>query len=160
MQFQCFNHICMGGTFDHMHSGHLLLLTQAAILTKKSMLIGITGDALLKKKSYADILQPYVERQASVIHFLKRFCGDKITINCFELNDPAGLSATQPELDAIILTREVERGGKIINDAREANGLNQVPLVFVDMILVSDQDCEKFSNKMSSTLIRNHIANK
>jgi hypothetical protein len=35
---------CMGGTFDHMHLGHKLLLTQAALLTTDVLHIGITGD--------------------------------------------------------------------------------------------------------------------
>ena len=34
LNFQKFNAVCLGGTFDHMHSGHNYLLTQAALLTK------------------------------------------------------------------------------------------------------------------------------
>jgi cytidyltransferase-like protein len=43
----------MGGTFDHMHLGHKLLLTQACLLTKDTLHVGITGDALLAKKAYS-----------------------------------------------------------------------------------------------------------
>lgn len=57
------------------------------------------------------------------------------------------------------MTKEVEKGGQIINKARADNGLPSVDLVFADMILVSEQEEQKFSNKMSSTLIRNHLAN-
>lgn len=45
-----FKQTCMGGTFDHMHLGHKLLLTQAALLTTDVLHIGITGDQLLLKK--------------------------------------------------------------------------------------------------------------
>ena len=45
--FKQFDAICLGGTFDHMHSGHKILLTQASLLTKRRMLIGVTSSALL-----------------------------------------------------------------------------------------------------------------
>ena len=80
-------------------------------------------------------------------------------LDIFALSDPAGKSATDDQLDAIILTREVEKGGEIINKLRSDNGLKSLPCVFVDMILVTDKEQEKFSNKMSSSLIRNHIMN-
>ena len=51
----------------------------------------------------------------------------------FELSDPAGRAATD-ELDACILTRETEKGGEIINSKRKENGLNELALVFVDIV--------------------------
>lgn len=40
----------VAGTFDHLHSGHRLLLTQTALLTRNEIRIGVTTDALLTKK--------------------------------------------------------------------------------------------------------------
>lgn len=54
-----YKHACMGGTFDHMHLGHKLLLTQACLLTVDTLHIGITGDQLLSKKAYSEFLEPY-----------------------------------------------------------------------------------------------------
>ena len=34
---------CMGGSFDHLHAGHKLLLTAAALYASESVHIGITG---------------------------------------------------------------------------------------------------------------------
>ena len=65
-----YDSVCLGGTFDHMHSGHKLLLTQAALLTGKRMLIGVTSDALLQKKKYASVLEPYSKREEYVRQFL------------------------------------------------------------------------------------------
>lgn len=53
------------------------------------------------------------------------------------IDDPVGVSGTLVELEACILTREVEKGGKMINDVRFKNGLKPLDLVFVDMILAN-----------------------
>lgn len=51
------------------------------------------------------------------------------------LEDPIGMAGTDPKLEACILTREVEKGGAMINQRRVENGLQQLELVYVDMIL-------------------------
>lgn len=71
--------VCLGGTFDHLHPGHKLLLTAAILLLKVpdegssepcSFVVGITGDELLKNKMYAEFVQPWEDRAMSVIEFL------------------------------------------------------------------------------------------
>jgi phosphopantetheine adenylyltransferase len=49
----------------------------------------------------------------------------------------------------------------MINEKRKENNLNELPLVFVDMIIakVNEDTTEQFSNKMSSTLIREYLNN-
>ena len=64
--------ICMGGTFDHMHLGHRLLLTQACLVTRNVLHVGVTSDALLTQKAYASLIEPYEERLESVKQFLDR----------------------------------------------------------------------------------------
>ena len=72
--------VAVGGTFDHLHAGHKLLLTMTALLldckvastqSRGSLLtVGITGDELLKKKQFLDELLDWDTRQASVRQFL------------------------------------------------------------------------------------------
>lgn len=71
--------VCLGGTFDHLHPGHKLLLTAGAYLldipergssTTCKYIIGITGDELLKNKKDAEFLESWDERARNVIHFL------------------------------------------------------------------------------------------
>jgi bifunctional ADP-heptose synthase (sugar kinase/adenylyltransferase) len=38
-----FNRVVIGGTFDHLHAGHKILLTMAALLATKSIVVGVTG---------------------------------------------------------------------------------------------------------------------
>lgn len=124
----------MGGTFDHMHLGHKLLLTQACLVTKGCLHIGITGDALLQKKAYAEYLEPFEKRKDRALQFVTQLT-PHLKVNAFMLEDPIGLAGTDPKLEACILTREVEKGGTMINDIRAKNGLSTLELVYVDMIL-------------------------
>ena len=62
----------MGGTFDHMHLGHRLLLTQACLVTRDVLHVGVTSDTLLTQKAYASLIEPYEERLESVKQFLDR----------------------------------------------------------------------------------------
>ncbi|TLS28299.1 hypothetical protein PpBr36_01492 [Pyricularia pennisetigena] len=72
--------VCIGGTFDHLHAGHKLLLTGGALLLDvprmdegakpATFIVGITGDELLKNKKYAELVQPWDSRARSVIDFL------------------------------------------------------------------------------------------
>lgn len=71
--------VCIGGTFDHLHPGHKLLLTAGAYLLDIpergssdtcTYIIGITGDELLKNKKDAEVLEAWDDRARNVIYFL------------------------------------------------------------------------------------------
>lgn len=51
------------------------------------------------------------------------------------LEDPVGIAGTESNIEACILTREVAKGGNMINELRINHGLKPLDLVFVDMIL-------------------------
>ncbi|KAI0473509.1 pantetheine-phosphate adenylyltransferase-like protein [Xylariaceae sp. FL0804] len=71
--------VCLGGTFDHLHPGHKLLLTAAVLLLNVPergtpdpcrFIVGVTGDELLKRKKYAEFVQSWDERATNIIEFL------------------------------------------------------------------------------------------
>jgi phosphopantetheine adenylyltransferase len=71
--------VAVGGTFDHLHAGHKLLLTATALLLQpartssappRRLIVGITGDELLKNKKYVEYLSSWTQRQADVVNFL------------------------------------------------------------------------------------------
>ncbi|KAM0716929.1 hypothetical protein Q7P37_006781 [Cladosporium fusiforme] len=71
----------VGGTFDHLHIGHKLLLTMTLFAVDtaptgkpRSSIIGITGDELLKNKKHASVLESWSDRQKAVADF----CGSLI----------------------------------------------------------------------------------
>ncbi len=102
---------------------------------------------MLKKKAYAEYLETFEVREKNVIKFCKRvnprlFSEERSKLQIFELSDPIGPTGTDPDLDALILTREVEKGGKMINDKRTENGLKPLELIYVDMIISEFKQAE------------------
>ncbi|KAF2440329.1 pantetheine-phosphate adenylyltransferase family protein-like protein [Karstenula rhodostoma CBS 690.94] len=94
--------VAVGGTFDHMHIGHKLLLTMFAFVLGRRhshdgqapsvLTVGITGDELLKNKKYAEYLESWHDRQQGVHDFLTSviYFGqpDDRRIGIEELNEP------------------------------------------------------------------------
>lgn len=68
--------IAVGGTWDHVHIGHKLLLTMFAFLAQPQpkqqavLTVGITGDELLKNKKFAHLLESWNDRQLAARNFL------------------------------------------------------------------------------------------
>ena len=92
-----YEHVCMGGTFDHMHQGHRLLLAQACLITKGTLHCGVAADELLAKKAYAHLIEPLEERKKAVEAFLKTM-NPHIKTNVFKLEDACGVGATMKEI--------------------------------------------------------------
>lgn len=80
-EFQRHYSVAVGGTFDHLHIGHKLLLTATALaldlgpdglLAQQERLItvGVTGDELLVRKKYAEYLESWEARCQSAASFL------------------------------------------------------------------------------------------
>jgi len=72
--------IAVGGTWDHIHIGHKLLLTMFAFVlagnsesenNSRCLTIGVTGDELLRNKKYAELVESWEDRQRSVSAFLR-----------------------------------------------------------------------------------------
>lgn len=57
------------------------------------------------------MLQTYLKRIENVKAFLKRVRGEGVEFDAFELKDTVGLSGTDKDLNAIILTHETKKGG-------------------------------------------------
>ncbi|PON30926.1 hypothetical protein TGAM01_v200346 [Trichoderma gamsii] len=103
------NTVCLGGTFDHLHPGHKLLLHATALLMKiperpspgnqAVLIVGISGDELLTNKKYAAVLQPWAVRANNVLQFLSTIFNSASSSNTNSL--PPTSSPSQDELHAM-----------------------------------------------------------
>ena len=60
--------VALGGTFDHLHAGHKILLTMACWLASRRVIVGITDDILLKNKKYRNLLESLCVWDAISMH--------------------------------------------------------------------------------------------
>jgi pantetheine-phosphate adenylyltransferase len=86
-------------------------------VTKNTLHCGVAADALLAKKAYAHLIEPFDKRKKVVEDFLKTIT-PHLKINVFQLDDACGVGATLPEIEACVLTQETAKGGNMINEAR------------------------------------------
>lgn len=140
---------CIGGTFDHIHGGHKIFLSVGALVTR-ILLVGITQDFMLAKKKYADMLEPYAKRVFNVQDFLTKF-DRSLTLQIYALED--GLGPYKQDFDAVIVSKETETGGVIINQKRAEADLPPLNIVVVDLV---QDDSEQ--EKVSSTHFRKFMS--
>lgn len=140
--------VAVGGTFDHLHDGHKILLSASAFLTGKTLIIGVTGPELLKKKKYLEYLQSYNERVQSVKSFLHNI-RPSLTPDVYEINDICGPTAKIENVDALVVSLESSKGADYINNVRSQLGWKELQVYTIGVVGGSDSD--KFENKLSST---------
>jgi phosphopantetheine adenylyltransferase len=165
-----FPDVAVGGTFDRLHAGHRLLLAATALAARERVFAGVTADALLAGKARRELLQPYAERAAAAESYSRRV-RPSLQVRTGALRDPK--EPTQAELDpdmrALVVSRETVRGGEAINEGRRARGFAPLELVVVG--LVGDGggggggggdddggDCVDVAGKISSTALREQEA--
>ncbi|KAF2823326.1 pantetheine-phosphate adenylyltransferase family protein-like protein [Ophiobolus disseminans] len=170
--------VAVGGTFDHLHIGHKLLLTmfafvlgrrQASEETPSTLTVGITGDALLTNKKFAEHLESWKRRQESTHDFLSSivYFGQSddarvrvqertdpgpnghavhvtypfgLTVKYVEIWDPFGPTITEKDITALALSLETRGGGAAVNEKRREQGWDPLEVFEVAVLDASEED--------------------
>lgn len=153
--------VAVGGTFDHLHAGHKILLTMAAWICRKKVICGVSDETLLKTKKHVDFIETIETRMTSVrsfFHLINRV----LSFSVAPISDIYGATIIDPEIDAIVVSQETISGGNMINEERKRKNMKELDIFCINMI--SDQgivdNIESISMKLSSTAIREKMAKK
>lgn len=164
--FEKSDFICFGGTFDHLHVLHKIMMSTGCLLSTGKMIVGVTGENMLKNKKYREALQPLELRLANARKFLALFSKPGTEIFVEEINDPFGDMSL--EYDTLLLSQETEKAAGIMNKMRQEKGMSlfkPVVLKVLDKSQISEilGDNQSFFGdepKISSSDIRQLIHNK
>lgn len=147
-----FNKVAVGGTFDGMHFGHRKLLTLAVSSVDSnsgSLTIGVTVDAMLTSKKFAEYIPTIDERMEGVKEFIYRLApGIKNRVRFVPISDAYGPpgSVEGEDFDALVLSHET------LDNGCELNNYRQETLGFQPLTLLCTRRTEPYG--MSSTNLR------
>ncbi|KAF1329737.1 Cytidylyltransferase, partial [Globisporangium splendens] len=140
--------VILGGTFDHLHNGHKKLLSLAAGICARKMIIGVTADAMLTKKSHAELIEPLEKRKRNVRDYVA-FLKPHLVLDIVTIDDAYGPAIVIPEAAAIVVSTETILGASKINTIRVERGLPKVHIYV----------CRRTeSSTLSSSYIRERLA--
>ncbi|XP_053673226.1 bifunctional coenzyme A synthase [Anopheles nili] len=146
---QTYPNVVLGGTFDRLHAGHKVLLTQAVLLATERVVVGVTDGAMIKSKKLHELILPAERRIEIVKEFLEEIDAS-LRYEVVPILDPFGPTATDPNMDLIVVSTETARGGAKVNELRERNGLNQLQVHTIEL-LDDESTIEDKEDKISSS---------
>ena len=125
-----FDHVVLGGTFDHFHKGHEALLTKAFEIGRK-VTIGIATEEIYKNKFLSETIQSFELRKRSVEKYVKN--GNYIPFSEF-----TGGTDSMRNINTIVVSRETYQNAMRINELRVKNKLQPLMIVIIEDILAED----------------------
>lgn len=154
LQFNSVETCAVGGTFDHMHDAHKILLTMTAFTSRTLVIIGVTGPKLLVNKKFAEVMEPLQERVMKVVRFLQTI-KPEIRIEIYQINDVCGPTGFVSAIDALVVSEETSKGGNYVNKYRAERKFKPLQIITVKVIGNESSSAENsWKGKLSSTNIR------
>jgi cytidyltransferase-like protein len=147
-------YVALGGTFDRLHGGHKVLLTQGLLHAERRLRVGVTGAPLLVKKKHSEMLQPFETRRATVEEFLTRVGRSDLELEVVELLEASGGTNAIPDVAAMVVSPETLPSLEAINAQRAERGLKPMAGIVIGFVAESEDK----STHLSSTMLRERAA--
>lgn len=127
-----FRNSILGGTFDRIHIGHKLMLTESLLLTTDRLLIGLADGPLLVKKKLADLIEDVNIREQHLKDLVAQIRPD-VELIITPIQDPYGPSIVEPDYQCLIVSEETKSGGEAVNAKRLERGLSKLDLHVIEL---------------------------
>ena len=137
--------VATGGTFDEIHVGHIALLAKAFQVGNK-VIIGVSSDAFAVEKG-KNLRHNFETRVRSLERTIKREFGE-VNYEIAMLNADFGPAVITNDVEALVVSTETQKKGKLLNEMRAKKGLQSVEVVAVELVKAEDD------STISSTRIR------
>ena len=124
---ESYEHLALGGTFDHFHKGHQHFVRKALNVAKK-VIIGITSDEYAANIHKSNKLHSFKLRKKELVNFITKQNSQK-KVKIITLDDPYGLTIKIKDLDSLLITNNTKAGGQLINLKRQELGLKKLQLI-------------------------------
>ena len=136
--------LCLvGGTFDHLHAGHLRLFS-TALSECDQLEVWLTSDTLAAHKSR--LIQSAETRRNAILDWADENASDRVSVH--PLEDAVGPAESRRDATAIVCTSETVAACEAINSSRVEAGL--APLSIIEVEHLTDPS----GHALSSSRIR------
>ncbi|XP_050350593.1 bifunctional coenzyme A synthase isoform X2 [Nymphalis io] len=149
-EVKTYEYVALGGTFDKLHNGHKILLSQAALRATKHVTVGITDVNMIQSKILWELIQPVEQRIKAVLDFLTDINPD-LEYNVLPIQDLYGPTKHDPRLQLIVVSEETIRGAVKINEKRNENGLNKLDIYTIGLAEDTNKQSTEEEKKVSSS---------
>lgn len=138
--------VTVAGTFGPIHDGHRALFEAALERGDEGVVVGLTDDAFANSTRERDV-PSFVDRVEAIRRELAAIDRWDRDVEIREVDDPYDWAATDPGIDAIVVSGETEDRVDGINRRREERGLDPLEAIVVPLVEAED------GSRISSTRI-------
>ncbi|XP_047533550.1 bifunctional coenzyme A synthase isoform X1 [Vanessa atalanta] len=149
-EVKTYEYVALGGTFDKLHNGHKILLSQAALRATKHVTVGVTDVNMIQSKILWELIEPVEQRIKAVLDFLTDV-NPELEYNVLPIQDLYGPTKHDARLQLIVVSEETIRGAVKINEKRKENGLNELDIYTIELAEDTNKQSTEEETKVSSS---------
>ncbi|KAG7188212.1 hypothetical protein KM043_016082 [Ampulex compressa] len=144
-----YKNVVLGGTFDRLHSGHKIFLSEAVMRCTQKLCVGVTDSNMLSGKLLWELIEPCSQRMLNIKEFLEDV-DSSLIYDVVAIDDMYGPTKHDPTFNMIVVSEETKRGADKVNELRLQKNLSKLD-IHVVKLMKDEQHREHEESKISSS---------